>query len=119
MYKEHGVHLDDMISSGDVSNATWQKACKHSLGKVIQPTQGPLRANGRLITGDRERVNLHNDFLVSQSLVGDPSITPPLLESNCQQQMSPFITLPEEVYKVLIHLHQKNPSGLMILATYS
>ena len=57
--REHDAHLDNMISSGDVSNATWWKACKHSLGKVKKPTEGPLRANGRLITEDRENANLH------------------------------------------------------------
>ena len=108
---EQEKKVDEAMSRADVTSKEWWKVCKNKLGHTSNTLEGPLMINGILISGDREKADIFNDFFVSQSELDTSSARLPSNYASTNHKLPPLIINPIDVYRLLINLDTEKATG--------
>lgn len=99
------------ISCCNVTSKRWWRLCKESLGSVSVGADSPIMDNGKIITDNKHKAELFNQFFVDQSTLDDSNAhLPPDLPQSVYN-IDQLVVQPENVYMILSKLDPSKATG--------
>ena len=109
--REYENNILHTLSLGNSGGKDWWKCLRQLQGKSMDAPIPPLIVNNNLISDEREKANVLNDFFVSHSTIDrnlewDPGEPPPL-----ETHIDSIHLTPHEIYKILSNLDSNKATG--------
>ncbi|MES9994334.1 MAG: reverse transcriptase family protein [Candidatus Thiodiazotropha sp.] len=110
--KSYHDSIAEKLKSQTLSAKDWWSTLKTFISPNSKSTIPPLECNGNIITDDRDKSNVLNNYFQSQTLLNDQdAILPDLPPSSVESQLQTIVLTPPEVELVLETLPIGKASG--------